>query len=180
MTDATVSPIPKEARPFQGLRAGLVTRLVAAVIDTVVVAVVLILAWAGYAGVRFLLDPRGFNLPNATLLFSFTISFCAAVLYLSVGWMISGRTYGCHVLGLRVVSYRGQRMRPLGAFARALFCVAFPIGLVWCLVSKANRSIQDVVLRSSVIYDWEPGSPWRHLPGHAMDQESRDPLTDVE
>ena len=72
---------------------------------------------------------------------------------------MDGRTYGCHVLGLRVVSYRGSRMRPLGALLRAVFCVFFPIGLLWCAASRANRSVQDVVLRTSVVYDWEPGSP---------------------
>ncbi len=37
---------------------------------------------------------------------------------------------------------------------RAGFCVVFPIGLFWCAVSRENRSVQDVVLRSSVIHDW--------------------------
>ena len=95
-----------------------------------------------------------------------------------MGWALDGRTYGCHVLGLRVVSYRGSRMRPLGALLRAVFCVFFPIGLLWCAASRANRSVQDVVLRTSVVYDWEPGSPWRHLPEAAVNQDSRDPTAD--
>ena len=44
----------------------------------------------------------------------------------------------------------------LVALARALLYVAFPIGLVWCAGSGTHRSLQDVVLRTSVVYDWMP------------------------
>ena len=46
-------------------------------------------------------------------------------------------------------------VHPLGALARGAFYVIFPIGLLWVLVSGQNRSLQDLVLRTSVIYDWE-------------------------
>jgi hypothetical protein len=36
---------------------------------------------------------------------------------------------------------------------RALLCVLFPVGLLWVLLSGENRSVQDVVLRTSVVYD---------------------------
>jgi hypothetical protein len=29
------------------------------------------------------------------------------------------------------------------------------IGLGWAALSRQNRSVQDIVLRTSVIYDWE-------------------------
>jgi hypothetical protein len=35
---------------------------------------------------------------------------------------------------------------------RAVLCVIFPVGLLWVLVSQENRSAQDLVLRTSVIY----------------------------
>jgi hypothetical protein len=41
-----------------------------------------------------------------------------------------------------------------GGALRAAFCVAFAVGVFWVLVSSSNRSVQDVVLRTSVIYDW--------------------------
>ena len=169
MSEGTVSPIPREARPYQGLRAGLVTRLVAACVDAGVVAVVLVASYIGYAGARFLIDPRGFKVPKTSLFFSLTTALVVAVLYLAAGWAISGRTYGCHVLGLRVVSWHGRRLRLPIALLRALFCVVFPVGLFWCAASRASRSVQDVLLRSSVVYDWEPGSPWRHHPAKAPD-----------
>jgi uncharacterized RDD family membrane protein YckC len=77
------------------------------------------------------------------------------ILYLAVSWMGNGRTYGDHVMGLRVVNRQGRRLHPLGALARAALYVIFPIGLLWVLISGQNRSLQDLVLRTSVIYDWE-------------------------
>ena len=31
--------------------------------------------------------------------------------------------------------------------------MGFPIGLLWCGVSSSRKSVQDVVLRTTVIYD---------------------------
>ena len=39
---------------------------------------------------------------------------------------------------------------------RSAFCVFFPIGLFWCVISPERRSVQDVVLWTSVVYDWMP------------------------
>ena len=64
-------------------------------------------------------------------------------------------------MGLRVVNSRGRRLNPLIALARAVFCAFFPIGLFWCAVSRKRRSVQDLVLRTSVVYDWNPRAPWR-------------------
>ena len=78
------------------------------------------------------------------------------MVYLTVAWWLSGRSYGCLVMGLRVVNHRGGPLHLAGAFVRALFCAALPIGLLWVAVSRENRSVQDTVLRTSVIYDWQP------------------------
>lgn len=156
MSEGGVSPLPREARPYQGQRAGLVTRLVAAVIDGVVVMLVLLAGYLGWAGLLFLVDPRGFGFPDASLFMSLAAGFVVVVVYLGGAWWISGRSYGCLVMGLRVVSFRGERMQFVGAFVRAVLCAVFPIGLLWVAVSRENRSAQDLFLRTSVIYDWQP------------------------
>jgi uncharacterized RDD family membrane protein YckC len=81
--------------------------------------------------------------------------------YLTLSWVTTGRTYGDHLLGLRVVNARNQRLRLAGAALRAAFCMFFPIGLLYAAVSRTNRSLQDIVLRTSVIYDWGPASALR-------------------
>lgn len=156
MTTSGISPLPAEARTYQGHRAGVISRLVAATIDALLVGVVLMLGYAGFAGLVFLIDPRTFTFPAPGLFFSLTAALTVLVVYLTVSWWITGRTYGSHVMGLRVVNYNGSTMTLVGALVRALFCSFFPVGLLWVAVNRENRSVQDVVLRTSVIYDWQP------------------------
>jgi uncharacterized RDD family membrane protein YckC len=139
--------------------------MAAAVIDAIVVALILAVLYAAVATVIFMVDPLGFDFPQLSWVFDLMAGLGVTVLYLTVAWVFSGRTYGKHVMGLRVVNYRGQRLRWLGALARALACTLFPIGLLWCAVSPENRSLQDVLLRTSVIYDWQPAdAPGRLRP----------------
>jgi uncharacterized RDD family membrane protein YckC len=156
MTEGGVSPVPREARPYQGQRAGLVTRLVAAVIDGALVLATLLVAYLVLCGVLFLFDPLNFTFPDPNLVMSLAAGLVVTFVYLAIAWWAGGRTYGCLVMGLRVVNFRGDTMRLGGALVRALFCTLFPIGLLWVAVSSQNRSVQDTVLRSSVIYDWQP------------------------
>lgn len=158
MTEGGVSPVPREARPYQGLRAGLVTRTAVAAIDSAVVAVVLLMGYVVRAALAFMLDPLKFRFPDPAVLLSLAWAFIVVVVYLTASWAINGRTYGCHVMGVRVVGRGGRRLRPSVAFVRAVFCAVFSIGLLWCAGSR-HRSLQDVLLRTSVVYDWQPRAP---------------------
>jgi len=155
-THAKISPIPREARPYQGQRAGLVTRVIAAVLDSLVVGLVLLGGYLGLVGLLFLFSPRSFQFPDLGVVFSLAAAFVVAVVYLTVFWTLSGRTYGQHVMGLRVLGIGGRRLRITGAFIRAIFVVVVPIGIVWIPLSRNNKSLQDLVLGTRVVYDWEP------------------------
>ena len=165
MVESGVSPLPRDARPYQGRRAGLVTRMVAAALDGAVVILVLLGGYAAVAVLLFLLDPRGFSLPDLDLLFSITTVLLVLVVYQTLAWRLTGRTYGGRVMGLRVVGARGSRLGWAGSFVRALFGVGFPIGLLWVAVSRENRSVQDVLLRTSVVYDWQTKGGGPKAPG---------------
>jgi uncharacterized RDD family membrane protein YckC len=154
--ESGISPVPREARPYQGERAGLVTRLIAATVDALSVAAALVATYAGVNVAMFLVNPRGFEFAAASILASVTTALVVCVVYLAAAWSITGRTYGDHVMGLRVVNGRGSRVRAPRALVRAVFCVGFPVGLLWCAVSRTRRSLQDAVLGTSVIYDWRP------------------------
>jgi len=156
MTEGAVSPIPREARPYQGHRAGLVTRSLAATIDALVVGVLLLSGYLGLNGLLFLVSPRTFQFIDTSFLPVLTVGAGVSILYLAAAWAATGRSYGCHVIGLRVVDRRGRHPRPLAALVRAGLCVFVPIGLFWCAVGRNRRSLQDVVLRTSVVYDWRP------------------------
>ena len=165
--------VPREARPYQGETAGLATRLVANTIDALVVAVALGACYLGYASMVFLLSPREFSFPEAGLLLSLAAGLGLSTTYLTLAWWLLGRTYGDHIMGLRVTG-RGRRLGPLRSFGRAVFCVFFPIGLFWCVVSPERRSVQDVVLWTRVVYDWLP-RPGHEHEGHEDREEPRGP-----
>jgi uncharacterized RDD family membrane protein YckC len=152
--ERSVRRLPEGARAHQGHRAGIVTRTLAMGVDIAVVVGFLVGCWVGWAAVRFLLSPGTFTWPAPSWFAVLTAFDVVAVLYLAVAWATSGRTFGGLLLGVRVVNFRGRRMRPGGALLRSLFCVFFPVGLFWVAVSPSNRSVQDVVLRSSAVYDW--------------------------
>ena len=150
-----VDPVPREARPYQGHRAGLATRVAAGAIDLGIVVIALGALYLGLTAFIFLFDPRNFSAPAPSPGLVYAVGCMLLTLYLAVSWRANGRTYGNHVMGLRVVNREGRRLRPLAAVVRAVLYVMFPIGLLWVLVSGQNRSLQDLVLRTSVIYDWE-------------------------
>jgi uncharacterized RDD family membrane protein YckC len=151
---AHVDPVPPEARVYQGRTAGLVTRAAAAGIDIGVVVLALIVAYLGFVAVVFVVPPGGFEMPVPPLWLDLVAGPVVMTLYLAVWWHGGGRTYGCHVMGLRVVDRRRRELSMVTAFLRAAFSVAFPLGLAWVVLGRQNRSIQDVVLHTSVIYDW--------------------------
>jgi uncharacterized RDD family membrane protein YckC len=84
------------------------------------------------------------------------------VVYLTVAWWMAGRTIGDHLWGLRVTSRNGALLGVFRAFVRAVTCALFPVGLLWCAVDRDRRSLHDLALRSSVVYDWlpHPSSRW--------------------
>ena len=162
MTDSGISPVPREARPYQGETAGLVTRFVANTVDALAVGVGLVVGYLGFNGFRFLVNPRGFQFTGSSVILSVTAALVVFVVYLTAAWATTGRTYGDHLMGLRVVDRRGQRVRPATALLRAVTCIVFPIGLLWCAGSRSRRSLQDMLLRTSVIYDWRPRAGTEH------------------
>ena len=111
------------------------------------------IGYVGVAGFRFLLRPRSFHFPAPGFAVLLPIVGRRARGYLTVTWAIPGRTYGDQLMGLRVTDRRGRRLHWSRAAARAVLYVVFPLGLGWVLFSARNRSVQDILLRTSVVYD---------------------------
>lgn len=151
-----ITTIPQEARAYQGKRAGVATRTVVATIDIITAVAATLVGYLVVAGATFLVKPWSFSFPRVQFWIGLLVTLGVLVVYLAVAWAVNGRTYGGHLMGVRVVGWRHERMRPLVALARAILCVVFPIGLFWCAVSRDSRSVQDLIFRSTVIYDWRP------------------------
>lgn len=162
--EGAASAVPREARAYQGHRAGMVTRGIAGAVDAVVVLLVVMVGLLGLNGLSFLLDPRGFRVVGASQEVLVEVALATAIVYLAGTWAVMGRSYGCRLMGLKIVDPRGRSPRLTRALLRAAFCVFFPIGLLWCGVGRSRKSVQDLVLGTTVVYDWMP----EHRPRRAV------------
>lgn len=134
-------------------RAGIVTRALAAVVDAIMLALLVGLVYLGLAGVRFLWSPLSFSWPAPHPALSAIAIAVGCMVYLAVGWVTTGRTYGAGLMGVRVLSADLTLLRWPAAGVRAVACVLFPFGLLWTAFSPSRRSLQDIVVRSIVLYD---------------------------
>jgi uncharacterized RDD family membrane protein YckC len=150
-----ISTVPPAAQPLQGTSAGLVSRLLAGTVDFGVVLAVMVAGYLGIAALRFLWNSRTFTFPVVPLGVLLLVYSVLLGLYLAASWTVTGRTYGDHLLGLRVVVSASDRLLPPArALVRAMLCVVFPIGLFWIALSRRNRSVSDLLVGSTVVYDW--------------------------
>lgn len=154
--EGTPSAVPREARPYQGHRAGMVTRTIAASVDAVVVLLVVTIGVLSVNAFSFVLDPRGFRVVGASQEVLIEVALGTAIVYLAGTWTFMGRSYGCRLMGLRIVDRRGRSPGIVRSLLRATLYVVFPLGLVWCAVGRSRKSVQDLVLGTSVVYDWMP------------------------
>jgi uncharacterized RDD family membrane protein YckC len=148
MTTAPSRPGQAAARA-----AGIVTRTLAAAVDAGVVVAMMGGTLVLIAGVRFFVSPTSFRWPSPSWDQSLAVGALLAVAYLTVGWATLGRSFGGAVLGLRVRSRGGRPLGWLRSFVRAALYVVFPVGLLWCGISRGRLSLQDLLLRSVVVYD---------------------------
>jgi uncharacterized RDD family membrane protein YckC len=128
----------------------------AGTVDLLVVGVALAGSYAAWAALWFVLDPRGFRMPDLSLAWIVIGYFDLLVVYLTFAWWLAGRSIGNHVWGIRVTTRSGGRPGLVRSFARAVICAFFPVGLLWCAVDRDRRALHDLLLRTSVVYDWLP------------------------
>lgn len=135
--------------------AGIVSRLIAAAIDIVIVGIVLGGAYLGLTLFLFAMDVRSFTFPQFGWLFTTSGFLVTSFAYLALCWVSTGRTIGNVMMGLRVVRIGGQPLRFVQAVLRAAGYVVFPIGLFWVVLSPKRLSLQDALLRTMVVYNEE-------------------------
>ncbi|MFZ2527211.1 MAG: RDD family protein [Rhodococcus sp. (in: high G+C Gram-positive bacteria)] len=136
--------------------AGIVTRGLAALLDLGVVLTGMGGLYLSWVLLQLLFSPQQFAFPDVQFIMSVTTCSALSVLYLGGCWATTGRTVGAVVMGLRVVGRDGRLMGWPRAAARAAFCVVFPVGLMVVVADRRRRSLQDIVLRTLVVYDWLP------------------------
>jgi hypothetical protein len=159
-------PVPTRTASLEEAgHAGVVTRVLAACVDLAAVVLAAVGLDLAVAGVRFVWHPVTFRWPQPAVPVMGGAVLIVGVVYLTVAWAMSGRTYGERLLGLRVLSTRHVLIGWTRAALRAVLCVVFPVGLLWSAFSAQRHSLQDIVLRTVVVYDTTPyGNPAGKVP----------------
>jgi uncharacterized RDD family membrane protein YckC len=143
------------ARALQGQRAGIASRVTADAIDWGVVVAIYVGILLALALFEYFVGSGKFDVPRPAAGVTLVSEWAIAVLYLTAGWAGTGRTIGKSFMGLRVVTDGGQALRPRRSFLRALICATLgAIALAWVIVSRRRAGIHDIVVRTSVVYDW--------------------------
>jgi uncharacterized RDD family membrane protein YckC len=146
---------------LQGRPAGLVSRSLADLVDLVLVMAAVLLVYLSVAAVRFFRSPLRFRWPEVSGLVLTAFGFGLLIVYLAAAWSGTGRSAGKQVMGLRVERFDGTRLGFGQAFVRAVLCSAFPVGLALLVFNGRSASLQDLIVRTKVVYDWVP-----HVSGH--------------
>ena len=138
--------------------AGVVTRVLAACVDLAGVFVLTVLLDLGAAGVRFAWSPVRFRWPDPGALVTSLVIMGVAVAYLTVGWAVTGRSYGARLLGLRVVVHAARAARLDAVVLPRAGLRGLPRRPAVERGQRTRRSVQDLVFRTVVVYD-APDSP---------------------
>lgn len=164
---------------MRGQYAGFTSRLIAFIIDLVLITLInVVLAWIFSVVVNLigidLAQCRLIELDNTFTSFSdffqtvwcilFLIgipltSFLILVGYPIIFWTLIGQTIGKYTMGLRVVRMDGNRItlftsirRVLGYAVSILF---FGLGFVWILINNQRQGWHDKIAGTCVIYTWD-------------------------
>ncbi len=168
MMPAPARSSSREDRVLYVRAAGFPRRVLAAIVDVIVVLTV---AGAITAGAAFVLgvplpqaQELGPDLLVAGILDRNPMAAGAAGLLLGIGALyqfylggITGQTIGKRLFRLRVISTRGTTPGPLRGLLRFMLMLAsvLPVGLgwIWCLFDRERRSLHDHLAGTFVILD---------------------------
>jgi len=143
------------AADLQGRRAGIVSRGAAFAIDFVVVfAGYPVLVWI-YGAVVALLHFTTPAYPTLPAWVEVALPLTWNWLYFTGSWIVTGRTIGMTVMGLKVVARHRRQVGIVQANIRfvLLFSTLLWIGPLWLACSRSRLAIQDRVAHTQVVYD---------------------------
>lgn len=158
-------------RGYQGYFAGFTSRLVAMIMDTVILVLAYVgLTWFIAVSVKILPIGRvfGFSLSallgqegsgqlvsTGTVIAVFTLS---TIVYYVFFWTITGQTLGMILMGLRVVTIEGRRLTAWRAIIRfigyIIAALPFFLGFAWILVDNRRQGWHDKIAGTYVAYIW--------------------------
>ncbi|MGD2061183.1 MAG: RDD family protein [Acidimicrobiia bacterium] len=141
-----------------GKYAGPLTRLIAVMLDSVIITFGFTLFVAGLVFLIRLFSPE-FDIPESSGIWYGISLTVFAFLYLWLSYTVFGKTIGKTILGVRVVSADGHVvLRARQTFIRVLtyplsFAI-FGVGLLGVVFNRQRQAWHDRFARTTVVYDW--------------------------
>jgi uncharacterized RDD family membrane protein YckC len=133
---------------------GLVTRVVAVVIDAAVINLVALLVSLG-AGLILSLFHIGSVLKDVLIVVGAVVYVLWTMAYFVGFWVTTGETLGDRVMRIRVVAADGSRVKPRWALVRIVGAVlsALPLfaGYLMILFDRRRRGLLDIMARTVVV-----------------------------
>lgn len=155
-----------------GQYAGFVTRLIAWIIDQLLLAATVAISTAaiGFLGQAIRINELlGFSEALQRIVGVVLLSMAAALpIVYNIGfWMLAGQTIGKRIMGVRVVQTNGQRVTFWAAVRRQIGYVISAIlflGYLWILFDNRRQGFHDKLAGTYVVYAWpETVAPQRPI-----------------
>lgn len=145
-----------------GQYAGFVTRLIAWIIDRLIVTAIITVT---IAVISFLVQAVPINewlgldelILQIAVVVGVAVALTVPVIYNIGFWMLAGQTLGKWVMGVRIIRTNGERMR-FGTCVRRqigyfLSMVLF-LGYLWILIDNRRQGFHDKIAGTFVVYSW--------------------------
>jgi uncharacterized RDD family membrane protein YckC len=158
---------PPEIPTWRGHYAGFASRLVAVVIDLLILAVSLAVSTMLYNVVfvnlstfyQIVSSHSVPSLPALSVAVTVFIVFITFAVYFIFLWTAIGSTIGGVIIGLRIVNSQGKNPTVWQSTIRFMTEFFIPIigliGCIWIIFSKRRRALFDRFAGTFVIYDWD-------------------------
>lgn len=154
-----------------GQYAGFVTRLIAYIIDQLIIAGVisLVTVVAGFVMQSLNINELiGAQRIAQVIMFilALVLIICFLILYNIGFWMLAGQTPGKRLMGLRIVRTDGERITIGPAIRRWvgywLSAILF-LGYLWVLVDDRRQALHDKLAGTLVVYSWPELAEWERI-----------------
>jgi uncharacterized RDD family membrane protein YckC len=143
---------------LQSHYAGFFTRLIAFVIDVIVIVLVTNIVGAASQFLVTTLSGHQFRITELPIV-PWLLFTLWAVFYCTYPVAAAGKTLGMAVVGLQVVRRDGSRVGGGGAFVRLvalpLSFLTLGIGFLLILLRRDRRALQDLIASTAVVYGWD-------------------------
>jgi uncharacterized RDD family membrane protein YckC len=159
-----------QAAPL-GQYAGFVTRLVAWIIDGLIISAVITVT---FAAARLLIQAFPINewlglnqfMTQITTGVSVAVAVAIPIIYNIGFWLLAGQTFGKWVMGVRIIRTNGERVR-FGTCVRRqigyVFSAVLFIGYLWILVDNRRQGFHDKIAGTFVVYSWPEQQVFRPI-----------------